>query len=311
MKINIEGIRVLIRIFEDNKIGYDKLMELSKTKAMKAFIEHEKSFNKNISRKIIIEELIKLSRDNDYTDRYSLYMLKNNISLVKKELLYIEEHNEKIIGEALEKVYNFIPKSIKIQTNISLYAGGIDGGFTVNRRDIFINYLKYFSKPEELIKVISHELFHCRFTPLNNKVKNIFIDNINNRYTYEIFGKILEEGIACLIQHGIALEEDDPAGTLTKAKMKIIDIKFERLNSFLLGIKEGNIDYSIIKRLDIYPLGYYIVSSLYKFNGIELLIPWIENYNYKETIKSYIKVSRETGNCSGFTKEIEVWLLQI
>lgn len=311
MKIDSEGIKILIKIFEDEEINFDDLMELLKTKAMKAFMHHEKSFNKNISRKIITKELIKLKTDNEYKDKDCFYILKENISLVKKELLFIEEDKDKIIQEALVKVYNFIPKNIKIQSSIHLYAGGIDGGFTVSRKDIFINYIKYFNKPDEFIKVLSHEFFHCRFISLNNKLKNTFIDNINNKYTYEVLGMTLEEGIACLIQHGILLEEDDPAGTITKLKLKTIDKKLEQLNNILLGIKEGNIDYFMFKKLDIYTIGYHIASSLYSLYGREILYPWIQHYNYKEIMKSYIRATRETGKNSGFTKEIERWLLDI
>lgn len=311
MKIYSEGIKILIRIFEDDEINYEDSIEFTKTKAMKAFIKHEKSFGKNISRNIITEELIKLKIDNGYKDNYSFYILKENISLVKKEILYMEENEDKIIKGALDKVYDFIPKDIKIQSNIHLYAGGIDGGFTVSRKDIFINYIKYFNNLDEFVKVISHELFHCRLISLNNKLKNTFIDNINNKYIYEILGMILEEGIACLIQHGIILGEDDPAETLTKAKMNKIDKKLEQLNNILFEIKDGNIDHSMLKTLDIYTIGYHIASSLYGFYGREVLLPWIENYNYKEMIKSYIEVTREKGQNSGFTKEVEKWLLQI
>lgn len=311
MKINIEGIKLLEKIFEDNYLNYDTLIKFTKSKGTKGFIDHEKSFNRDISKSKIIAELIKLEEDNEYKDIYDFYILRENVSRLKEALLYIDKNGEMIINESLSKVYNFIPKNIKIQPNIYLYAGGIDGGFTVYRKDIFINYIKYFNNLEEFTKVISHELFHCRLVSLNNKFKNLFIDNINNRHTYEILGKILEEGTACLIQHGSVLEKDDPIGTITKEKMKLIGKKFSQLNYILLGIREGNINYLEMEKLDIYSLGYYIASSLYNFYGKEILLPWIEKYDYKKPIKSYIQAMRQTGNNSGFTKEIEGWLLQL
>ncbi len=311
MKINIEGIKLLVEIIENNCINYDKLVEFTKTKAMKAFMEHERSFSRDISRGMIIKELIKLKKDNEYKDKYGFYIMKENISILKENLFYIEKNGDKIISEALINVFKLVPKGIKIQPNIYLYAGGIDGGFTVCRKDVFINYIKYFNSLEEFIKVIGHELFHCRIISLSNKFRSLFIDNVNSKYIYEILGKILEEGIACFIQHGNILEKDDPAGTLTKEKIKLIDKKFQELNSTLLKIKEGNIDYLGTETIDIYSIGYYIVSSLYSFYGKEALLPWIERYDYKKPIKSYINVSREARRESGFNEEIEGWLLHV
>lgn len=307
MKIKIEGIKLLLEIIEDNSISYNRLVEFTKTKAMKVFIEHERSFDRDISRTMIIKELIELKKKEEYKDKYGFYILKENLSILKDNLLYIEENCDKIISGALENVFKIVPRDIKIQRNIYLYAGGIDGGFTVYRKDIFINYINYFNNLEEFIKVISHELFHCRNISLSNKFKNLFLDNLNSKYIYEILGKILEEGIACLIQHGEVIEKDDPVGTLTKEKIKLIDKKFEELNSVLLKIKEGNIDG--LGSVDIYSIGYYMVSSLYKFYGKEAILPWVEMYDYKKPIKSYIKASREIRGESGFNVEIEKWLL--
>ncbi|WP_312907306.1 DUF5700 domain-containing putative Zn-dependent protease [Tissierella praeacuta] len=311
MKINIEGIRLLEEILEDNCIDYNKLILFVKSEGTKGLIEHERSFNRYINKSMIVEELIKLKKYNGYKDKYDFYILKENIPMLKKEILYIKENEHKIINEALDKVYKFIPKDIKVQPNIYIYAGGIDGGFTVYRKNIFINYIKYINKPQEFVKIISHELFHCRTIPLTNRLKSLFVLSFNNRYVYEILGKILEEGIACLIQHGNILEEDDPVGTLTKEKIKKIDKKIRDLNCFLLGIKQGNINYSRTEVLDIYTIGYYIASSLYDFYGRGALLPWIDSYNYKKPIKSYIEVAKTVKTNSGFTREIEKWLLKL
>jgi len=311
VKINIEGIKLLEEILEDNCIDYNKLILFTKSNGTKGFIEHERSFNRYINKSMIIEELIKLKRDNKYRDKYDFYILKENISMLKKEILYLEENEDKIIKESLDKVYKFIPKHIKLQPNIYIYAGGTDGGFTVYRKNIFINYIKYLNKPQEFIKIMSHELFHCRTIPLINKFKSLFIDSFNNRHIYEVLGKIFEEGIACLIQHDNILEEDDPVGTLTKEKIEKIDKKFRDLNCFLLGIKQGNINDSRVEILDIYSIGYYIASSLYDFYGNGVLLPWIDSYDYKRPIKLYIEAAKTAKMNSGFTREIEKWLLKL
>ncbi len=43
-----------------------------------------------------------------------------------------------------------------------------------------------------------------------------------NPLVYEIIGKIMEEGIASLVQHGRILEVDDPTGTLTSRNLTLV-----------------------------------------------------------------------------------------
>ena len=310
MKIHMESIKILLNILEENKTDYQKLVKFTKTKEVQGFIQHEKNFNRKISEDIIIKEIIKLKTRTDYKDKYDFYIIKNNINIIKYNLNYIETHQYLIIKQALDRIKNIVSENIKINSNIYLYIGGIDGGFSIYGKNIFINYIKYFNKTDELIKILSHELFHCRIIPFKNKFR-VFLFLDTKKYIYEILGKILEEGIASLIQHGTTLEKDDPIGTVTKEKIKNIEEKFQVLNSVLLKLKGGNIDYLQLGQIDIYSIGYYMVSFLYRYYGIEILKPWIFKYDYNICIESYIRKAGKEGFSSGFSKEIEEWILNL
>lgn len=311
MKINLDGIKLLEEIIAEDRLNYDKLVDFTKTKAMKAFMEHEESFHRQINKSILIEELIKSIKDEYYMDKYGFYILKENRDVFRKSLKDIEKNQTMILERALSNVYKFVPNTMKIRPNIYIYAGGIDGGFTIYRKNIFINYIKYFNSLEDFIEVISHELFHCRDISLGNKFKNLYIDSTYDKNIYKVLGKVLEEGIACLIQHGNILKKDDPVGTLTKEKMDGIYERFQDLNNILLDIKENSLSSLRINTLDTYPIGYHIAKTLYDLLGKEALLPWIERYDYSILIKSYIEAMRQMEGGSGFTNEIENWLLHL
>lgn len=310
MKINIDGIKFLGEVL-GGELNYAKLKRLTKIKGVSKFIEHEKIFNKGIDKFTLMEEIIKLKIYEDYKDIFNLYILKENLLKLYIELEFIKAHEEKIIDIALDKVYKIVPKSIDIYPNIYLYGGGIDGGFTLYGKEAFINYIKYLANMEEFIKVLSHELFHCRNISITTKLKNYLKLNIKERYLYEVLGKILEEGIALFIQHGRILEKDDPVGSLTKEKLSLVEREFKKLNDVLVEIKEGRVEYINIKTLDYYSLGYYVVSFLCDFYDKEILFPWILEYNYKSLIKYYIEGVRKNDNYHGFSKDIENWILNL
>lgn len=310
MKINIDGIKALGDVLEE-ELSYDKLKKLTKVKSVSRFIDHEKTFNRDIDKFIFILEIIRLKTYEDYVDKFNLYILKENLSGLYEDLEWLKADEEKIIKEALDKVYDLVPSYIDINPKIYLYGGGIDGAFTLYGKEIFINYIKYLGSSEEFIKVVSHELFHCRNIPLKVKLRNYFQLNIRERYLYEVLGKIFEEGIALLIQHGNVLKKDDPVGSITREKLNLVDREFEKLNLVLEDIKGNSIEYINTKTIDYYALGYYMVRFLYDFYNREVLLPWILDLDYRTLIKSYILGIREEGKERGFSKNIEFWLMNL
>lgn len=309
VKINIDAVKFLKEVLEGD-ISYGKLRKLTRAKAMKKYIEYERTINKGIDEFKLMEEIIKLKIYEGYKDRFELHILKDNLPFFVKELENIKQEEREIIQKALKKVYEIIPEHVEIHPKIYLYAGGIDGGFTLNRKEIYINYIKYLSNSEELIKIISHELFHSR--KIHPKIKFIRYFKLNTKdiYLYELFGKIFEEGIALLIQHGPVLKKDDPVGSLTKGKLSLVDKEFENLNNLLWRIK-GGAKYIDIKTVDYYILGYFMVSFLYDFYGKEILLPWILELDYIPLLKSFIKGVKKKENTVMFSEEIENWMMNL
>ena len=310
MLINYEALDRFSMILDRQIVYESSIISFINTKPIRSFIEHENSFHRYLNREKLLKTIKEMKVYNKI-DEYGFYKLNNNKKTYKESLKYIKLNENEILNKSIEKVYSIVPKHILMEYNINFYLGGNDGGFTINRKDIYINYLQYYENMEELIKVLSHEIFHCRPNVQQNKFKDIFNKNIDEVYLFQVLGRILEEGLATFIQHGEKLLIDDPVNTLTKEKLKDIDLKFYELNNILLGLKSRNTRLLKDKFIDVYPLGYHIICRLHKYDKIESSFSWIERYQYKETIKAYITISRENKIPSGFTEEIETWLLNM
>ncbi len=312
MKLNLEGVELLIQLLNKDYFDektFNKYINLSQ---IKAFLKHERELRRNTNDMILKEELKNVVIKDNYEDPYGFYLIKKDLAQLKKNVEYIKTNEDRIINNVLEKVYKIVPKNIVIKPKIYIIAGGHDGGFTIFMRKVYVNLGKYIGHMKEFEKVLAHELYHGRKLEFHKKVILMLKMNMDNKKAmFETFGRIFEEGIACLIQHGINLSKDDPIGTLTRRKLVLSQEAFQLLDEALLSIKNGEPDYRLISNLDVYVLGYTIVKVLYKEEGIYILDEWTLNYNYKKPIKEYIHICKKRGMATGFRKEIENWLLAI
>lgn len=309
MVINIESIELLIKILEKEFLDETLYNLFIKTKGIKGFLDHQNSFGKIIERDYIKKELIKVIEDKHYEDEFEFYKLKNNIEQLKLDTLFISENNDIIIQTALKKVYKIVPKEISIRSNIYLYCGGIDGGFTINRNDIFVDYGRFIGKREDFIKILIHEMYHSRKLSIENRIIFLFkLITKKNRLLYEIIGKTIEEGIACLAQHGPILQKDDLTGNLTKRQLLLAKEQFELINRILSNIKSGRTYNKVSSHLNIYVIGYLIVSLIYREKGVFILDDWTISLNFRRIIKEYVELCDEKGIPSGFDDEIAEWL---
>ena len=310
MGFQLDSIKFLASILQQDTFNKKEFNKFIKTKGTKGFLAHQKRINSKINIKSMEEELRKVVLDKDYKDIYEFYLIKQNINQINEDIKYIKKNEKQIIDQALKEVYKIIPKDISVRFNVYFYSGGIDGGFTVNRKKIFINYGKYIGLREEFIKILSHEIYHSRNIPLKNRLIFLFKMILKgNPLTYEIVGKIMEEGIASLIQHSGKLRMDDPTGTLTKRNLILVKEEFDLLNCILLDIKYNRYDYKKISKLNIYVIGYYIISSIYNTEGVLALDDWTVNLKYKRIIKKYIEICNANRISSGFTDEILEWII--
>lgn len=292
MALNIDFIIALVDLLDRDYFDEEVFNRFILTKAAKRFIEHENIMGRNLDSKDIKEELNRLMTYDRYEDRYNFYILRNNLYTLKKDMDYFQSHGEKVVARALNRVYRIIPESMEITTDIYIYAGGPDGGFTVNRKEVYINILNYIGEREDFIKILSHELYHSRNIPLKSRVRfNSQLIFKRNRYAYGILGRIIEEGIASLIHHGSILFKDDITGNLTKRNLALSKRHFNLLNEMLLDIKHGNFHKIKLHSLNIYAIGYTIITAIYSHKGTPLLDQWSLNLNFRDIIKEYMKLS--------------------
>lgn len=310
MTLHIDSIKFLANILNQNIFDEKEFNKFIRTKGTKGFLEHQKSIDSRMNIKSIKEELTKVVLDKNYKDKYEFHLIKKNINQLNDDIQYIKENEKQIITKALKEVYKIVPKDMAVKSNVYLYGGGIDGGFTINRKKIFINYGKYIGLGEEFIKILSHEIYHSRDIPMKNRL--IFLLKMVlkiNPLTYKIIGKAMEEGIASLVQHGGKLKIDDPTGTLTSRNLILFKEEFDPLNRILLDIKYNRHDYKKVSKLNIYVIGYHIVSIIYNTEGVLILDDWTVNLKYKRIIKKYIEVCSTKGIPSGFIEEVQEWII--
>ena len=310
MALNIDSIIALVKLLDKDFFEEESFNKFISTKATKAFIEHENIMGRTASLKNIREEFIRLMEYDYYEDKFDFYILKNNLAILKRDLDYFQTYKEEIVEEALNRVYKIVREDMEIKTNIYIYAGGPDGGFTVSRKEVYINVLSFFGSRENLIKLLSHELYHSRKIPLIYRL--IFNSQLvfkRKRYAYGILARIIEEGIACLIQHGPILFKDDVSGTLTRRNLSLSKSHFKNLNEILKNIKLGNLQKVKLNTLNIYALGYTIAVAIYNHKGSRLLDQWTVNLNLKNIIREYIKLCKTIRSLPHIDEEVINWLI--
>ena len=309
MAIITEGVELIIELLDSTYFDEKKFKKYMYSKVGKIFLNHERELRRNTSPQIIKNEMKRVINNPKYKDSYDFYKLKENLISVKEELEYIKSNEEAIISSVLEQVYKYIPRWVEIRPDITLYAGGIDGGFATFTKDVYINYIKYIGNLNEFKKVLAHEFYHARKVPINKKIELFFKMNFyNGRAKYDSLGRIFEEGIACLIQHGVNLNVDDPVGTLTNRDLTLKKEHFEVLNEALHSIKHGNPNYNVICKINVYVIGYIISKFIYENEGSISLDKWTVDFNYEVLIQKYIEICKESGIASGFDRELEKWL---
>lgn len=310
MVLNIDFVIALVELLDRDFFDEEKFNRFIITKGARRFIEHENIMGRYVHIKDIKDELRNLMEYKNYEDKYDFYILRSNLDTLKRDIDYFRNNGEKIVKMSLNRVYRIIPENMKVKTDIYLYAGGPDGGFTVNRKDVYINILNYIGEREEFIKILSHELYHSRKVALRSKLQfNSQLISKKKRYAYGILGRIIEEGIACLIQHGPILFKDDRTGTLTRRNLSISQTHFDMLNNMLLDIKLGKFHRINLNSLNIYAIGYTIVTAIYNQNGTVLLDQWTVNLNFRDIIKEYIALCKNNKSLPEIDDDAIYWII--
>ncbi|WP_352405112.1 DUF5700 domain-containing putative Zn-dependent protease [Sporanaerobacter acetigenes] len=312
MEIFVDGVEYILNILEDDKFDDKKLKKYLSSKEGKLFLKHEKELRRKTNSLTIEEELRKVVEDENYKDPYEFYILKDNIEEVKKNLQFIKKNEDIIFENVLKQLYKYIPESIKVDPNIVLYAGGVDGGFAIFTKNVYINFIKYIGNIDEFEKILAHEFYHARQIPIGKKVSLILkMSFYSKKALYDTLGRLLEEGIASLVEHGTDFVRDDPVGTLTHREILFYKEHFNILNRALLSIKNGKPDYNLIYKINVYVLGYIISKTIYEREGTSILNKWTVDFDYKIPIKKYIEICEIEGKPSEFDIDVENWIMSM
>lgn len=309
MAIDVEFLVVIAEMLSKDTFD-DKLFEkLMRTRGAKAFLEQEGFLGRKVNVSDIKNEMIKLLQQEDYEDKFQFYRIKKNITRIRDDIEYLRKNRALILEKALEKVYKIVPEEMDIRTEICLYVGEYGGGFTINRNWVLINYGKYIGHKEEFVNILSHELYHSRVIPLRYKINFLFKSILKKRRdAYNLLGKIIEEGIACLIQHGAILNRDDLSGNLTRRNLSHTKEQFEILNRILLDMRYGKFDKKCLKKINVYSLGYLMVTTIYNEMGVLPLDSWTMNLDFRGIIMTFNKLCVEKNLPYGFYPEAIEWL---
>lgn len=311
MVINIDGVKYAIELLDNTYFDKKKYKKYIYSKGGKIFLSHESELGRNTNVSILEREINRIFEDPKYRDSYGFYILKANLKNAIDDIEYFKRNEKEILAQVLCQVYQYIPKQIKINPDIILYVGGVDGGFATFTKNVYINYLKYVGNLNEFKKILCHEFYHARQIFLYKKLELILKMSYNNRPMYELLGRICEEGIACLIQQGLNFKVDDPVGTLTNRDITLRVEHFNDLNNALYSIKNISPNYSLIYNLNVYVIGYIICKTIYEYGDCYPLDEWTCNLNYEAIINKYIDVCKEQGFQTGFEEDIENWLNDI
>lgn len=310
MALNLDFIITLYELLDRSYFDERAFNRFIITKGLRGFIEHENAMGRNVDIKDIKDELKRLMEYESYEDRYCFYILKRNLHGLKRDIYYLMSNGEEIVKSALERIFRVISADVEIKTDIYLYAGGPDGGFTVNRNEVYINYLNYIGEKDELIKILSHELYHSRKIRLIRKLKfGMKLLRKRKRYAYGLLGRIIEEGIASFIQHGPILTRDDKTGNLTRRNLTLSRKHFDMLNESLINIKHGRFNRVKLYSLNVYAIGYIMVSAIHNEGKLNLLNQWTENLDFKGIIAEYMKIKRSNKTLPEIKDEAIEWIL--
>lgn len=304
MKLNIDSLVYMEKLLSQDTFNDKLFKKFIRTRGTRGLLEHEPQINNSIGVKILKKEIEKIMEVKNYRDRYRFYRIRDNLSKLREDVLYIEENKQEILDRAVKEVYKIVPHDMSFNGDIYLYIGGDDGGFTINRKKIYINYSKYMGNIEEFIKIISHELYHSRNIGLKDKF-GFFLESLSstNVIAHEIMAKIMEEGIACLVQQGPVLLTDDPTGTLTKRSLLFLKEEFELLNQIILKGKKGIQNQKGIEDLNIYAIGYHIITTIYNEKGVLILDDWTRKLKYRRIIETYVEICSRNSIPSGLSCE--------
>ena len=318
LKINTRIIDELIQILKENYFNQNACNSYLNFIEVKGILFHDRMLNRNSNAKIFANELSKLQLNHNYKDKYNLYILKENHTKIEEQIERLKKGSYEINYELNARLIQFMPIKLMGKVNVILYGGGIDFGFVLIPKHVYLNIGDFIDNFEAMKDTLVHEMYHARKRNILKYLVSLYGDvDTKNRCFKKVLTPIIEEGIASLIGYGVEFK-CYPNSIIRENDFENNDIHFQKLNKIFKiilfsksssDIKSETKNYICTKGLLDYVIGYTIAKEIYLKYGIKGLNIWTINYDSLGIFKAYIVICKNEGKESGFTKEIEEWFL--
>lgn len=306
MYISTEMVEALVNLLEKEEFDEELFDKLADCKEIEDIIIHDGYLGRNTSVQSLRESLtITMQGSQDHDKCYFFNGVKRDLVRIRKGIEDIKAKASDYENALKQRIIKYAPEEYFQECKYYFYAGGPDTGFSNKSGEAYINLYKMLDYFDRMENVLVHELYHAR---TNNKDKKLekFLSENKDKYLYDIFSHILEEGIATLIQtQGLVnMESDEIAMNLALVEKYIKET----------GIEEKPVEnlYTYLGGLaPIYIVGYWVAIALYDHGGKETLNLWTVDFDWRTCIRIFIERTREKGITPRFSKEIEEYLLSV
>lgn len=314
MNFRFEGLQILIQILDGESFNEKLFQRFISCEYFKAFMEHEKELGRKTSEESIKENIkLALNGVNGINESYGFdYILKYKAE-IKSKINEMENRSKELEELIRKRVGKYAPLDIyEDNFTINIYGGGVDYGFSQNDVECYINLALLADKIEYLEDTMAHEYYHSR----RRKAEIQPYDFSKENYLKTLMYHIMEEGIATLVQFEYEKKYD---GFAFVSKERF-DKKLEYFNNLDNCIRECEINNNYSTQaisqyfqdsIPNYVIGYSIGQTLFKEGGKQGLELWNRNCDYIGSFKNYINISRKNELNSGFSKEVEEYLLSL
>ncbi len=311
MNLRFEGLETLIQIFEEDSFNEELFVEFINCEQFKGFIEHEKNLHRQTSEESIKSCLKLTLAGSGAKETYGFNYIAKYKSQIKDKISELRNNSKEIQQVLRERISRYAPLDIyEDNFTIHIYGGGWDYGFSEKDGECYINLALLADDIEFLEDIMAHEYYHSRRREAEIQPYDFTKENYLKTFMYHI----MEEGVATLVQFEYEKKYDGFA-FISKERF---DKRLEYFQNLDNCIRECEIKNNFSNEavfgyfqdsIPNYIVGYYIAQVLFQEEGKGGLELWNRNCNYVDSFKKYINILRCKGLGSGFSMEVEDYIL--
>ncbi|WP_160680681.1 DUF5700 domain-containing putative Zn-dependent protease [Clostridium sp. C8-1-8] len=311
MQFRAEGLELLIEMLEKDYFDEQLFDEFTSCEQFDTFMLHEKELLRKTTKDSIRANLIAVLEGKDTKECYQFdYILKYK-DIIKGKLNELKNNASEIEQLILKRIDRYAPLDLfNDNFTIHLYGGSWDYGFSIKTSESYINLSSLAGQLEFLEDIISHEYYHSR-----KRLGEVpEYDFSREEYLRTIMYNIMEEGTATLVQ----FEYEKKYEGFSFISKERFDKKFEYIRNLDTCIRQCELENNYSEQIVMeyfkdsvpnYIVGYWIGQVLFKEGGKKGLELWTCSCDYIGCFKQFINILRRDGTYSGFSREVEDFIL--